>query len=566
MNKNSANFRPLTPVSFLQRAASVYPQKTAVIHGSRSYNYREFHDRACRLASALARRGISHGDCVAVMAPNVPEMLEAHYAIPMLGAVLNPLNIRLDAKTIAFILGHGEAKALISDREYSEVIGEALALMQSPPLVIDIDDPMGEGGDLIGELTYEALLAEGDDDGEGDDGAGEGAGAAGAGAVDFGEPRDEWQSACLLYTSGTTGNPKGVLYHHRGAYLNALGNMTTMGLARNSVYLWTLPMFHCNGWTFTWAVTAACATHVCLRKADPALIYSMIASHGVTHMCGAPVVLNMLVHAPDEARSAFAQTVEVATGGAAPPSAVIEAMEQSGFRITHLYGLTESYGPALHCAWQDDWDGLDPAARSRQMARQGVKYLTLEDAMVADPQTMQEVPWDGKTMGELMLGGNTVMKGYLKNEAATAEAFAGGWFHSGDLAVRHPDGYIEIKDRSKDIIISGGENISSLEVEEVLYRHPKVMEAAVVARPHDKWGESPCAFVELKPNNSAGQDEIIAFCRDNLAGFKVPHDIVFGPLPKTATGKIQKYVLRQRAKDLAEKPPAGDGPEAKPAR
>jgi fatty-acyl-CoA synthase len=528
MDRNNANYAPLTPVGFLRRAATVYPHKAAVIHGDRSYSYREFYERSCRLATALARRGIGRGDSVAIMAPNIPAMLEAHYAVPMLGGVLNPINIRLDSKSIAFILEHGEARVLITDREFSAVIKPALAEMKTPPLVIDIDDALAEGGELLGEIDYESFLAEGES------------------SAEFGEPVDEWQSICLLYTSGTTGNPKGVLYHHRGAYLNALGNMATMGLDQNSVYLWTLPMFHCNGWTFTWAVTAACGTHVCLRKLEPATIYPMIQYHGVTHMCGAPVVLTMLAHAPDKEKVAFEQTVKLATGGAAPPSAVIEAIERDGFRITHLYGLTESYGPSLACAWQDEWSDLGLEARSGKMSRQGVKYLTLEHAMVADPETMLEVPWDGETIGELMLGGNTVMKGYFKNPDANAEAFRGGWLHTGDLSVRHADGYFEIKDRSKDIIISGGENISSLEVEEVLYRHPKVLEAAVVAKPDEKWGETPCAFVTLKQDMEADMDEIIIFCKENLAGFKVPRTIIFGPLPKTATGKIQKFALRKQ--------------------
>jgi len=532
LDRNPANSAPLTPVSFLRRAAAVYPEKTAVIHGERRISYREFHERACRLASALAGRGVGRGDTVALMAPNVPAMLEAHYAVPMLGAVLNALNIRLDAGNIGFILEHGEAKVLITDKEFSKVIEPALAHLKSPPLVIDIDDPLAETGELLGETDYESFLAEG------------------APAYDAGQPEDEWQSICLLYTSGTTGNPKGVVYHHRGAYLNAIGNMITFGLTRDAVYLWTLPMFHCNGWTFTWAVTAAAATHVCLRKVDPALIYPMIVEHGVTHMCGAPIVLTALAHAPEAKTVTFGRTVEIATGGAAPPSAVIEAMENIGFRVTHLYGLTESYGPATVCAWQPAWDGLDLQERSGLMARQGINYLTLEDVMVADPDTVEELPWDGETLGELMLRGNTVMKGYLKNADATERAFAGGWFHTGDLAVRHPDGYVEVKDRSKDIIISGGENISSLEIEETLYRHPKVMEAAVVARPDDKWGETPCAFVTLKPGEAATAEEIVAFCRDAMAHFKAPKTVVFGPLPKTSTGKIQKFVLRDQAREL----------------
>jgi len=537
LGRRAANTAPLTPVTFLKRAAAVYPDKLAVVHGSQRFTYAQFHARACRLASALARRGLKRGDCVAILSPNTPPMLEAHYGVPMMGGVLNSLNIRLDARGLAFILEHGEAKVLLTDREFSPVIKEALTLTNARPLVVDIDDPQAdyngaEGGELLGDLTYEALLAEGDP------------------AERLDEPADEWQSISLLYTSGTTGNPKGVVYHHRGAYLNAVGNMLTFGLGRDSVYLWTLPMFHCDGWTFTWAVTAANGTHVCLRKVDPAVIYPLIRDEGVTHLCGAPIVLTLLAHAPAAVKVTFPQTVDCATGGAAPPSAVIEAMEANGFRVIHLYGLTESYGPATVCAWQEAWAGLGLQARSAKMARQGVSYLTLEGAVVMDPETMRPVPRDGETMGEIMLRGNTVMKGYLKNPTATEAAFRGGWFHTGDLAVCHPDGYIEVKDRSKDIIISGGENISSLEVEEALYRHPKVLEAAVVARPDPKWGESPCAFVTLREGESATAEEIVAFCRDMLAHYKAPRSIVFGPLPKTSTGKIQKFVLRERAAGL----------------
>jgi len=535
LERGPANHAPLTPLSFLARAAAVYPTKPAVIHGDRSYTYAEFAARCRRLASALTRRGIGLGDTVAIMAPNVPAMLEAHYGVPLTGAVLNALNYRLDARSIAFILDHAGARLLLTDTEFAPTIQEALGLLGQPLPVVDIDDPLAgpARGSRLGETEYEALIGEGD------------AGFAGC------LPADEWQAICLLYTSGTTGNPKGVVYHHRGAYLNALGDALSFGLTPRSVYLWTLPMFHCSGWCFTWGVTAVGATHVCLRKVDPALIFPAIRRHGVTHLCGAPVVLSMLIHAPDEAKVRFDHVVEVATGGAAPPSAVIQAMEAMGFRVTHLYGLTETYGPATLCAWQPDWDGLPLAGRAQAMARQGVAYPTLDGLMVADPVTLTPVPRDGTTMGEVMLRGNTIMKGYLRNPAATEEAFQGGWFHSGDLAVWHPDGYLEIKDRSKDIIISGGENISSLEVEEALYRHPAVMEAAVVARPDPKWGETPCAFVTIKPGaEPVSADEILAWCRDHLAHYKVPRHVVFGPLPKTSTGKTQKYVLREQAKEV----------------
>ena len=532
LQKDRANFEPLTPVSFLRRAAQVAPSHTAIIHGQRRYSYAQFLARSSQLANALASRGIGPGDCVAIMGANTPEMLEAHNGVPMLGAVLNSLNIRLDANTIAFILDHGEAKVLLTDQAFSDVIKEALTLTQRELLVIDVDDSESQGGESLGEMDYETFISGADD------------------TFPLGQPEDEWQALSLLYTSGTTGNPKGCVYHHRGAYLNALGNMTTMELNRDSVYLWTLPMFHCDGWTFTWAVTAAMGTHVCLRAVEPEAVFASIASNGVTHMCGAPIVMNMLANAPQEMKTPFSQTVEIATGGAAPPSAVIEAMEADGFHVTHLYGLTETYGPATVCIPQEDWPALALQERSSRMARQGVHYGTLENASVKKPETMEDVPWDGKTFGEVMIRGNTVMKGYLKNEEATQAAFAGGWFHSGDIAVRHPDGYIEIKDRSKDIIISGGENISSLEIEETLYRHPKVLEAAVVARPDETWGESPCAFVTLHEGEDAQPQEIIDFCRDNMAHYKAPRTIVFGELPKTSTGKIQKFVLREKAGNL----------------
>ncbi len=527
-----ANFEPLSPVSFLRRAAQIAPEHTAIVHGARRYTYRQFLERSNRLANALSQRGIGVGDCVAIMGANTPEMLEAHNAVPMMGAVLNSLNIRLDAKTIAFILAHGEAKVLLTDTAFSAVIKEALTMVEQPILVIDIDDSEGDGGECLGETDYETFIAAAEPDFSGD------------------QPSDEWQALSLLYTSGTTGDPKGCVYHHRGAYLNAMGNMQTMGLGRDSVYLWTLPMFHCDGWTFTWAVTAAVATHVCLRAVEPKAVFSSIAQNGVTHMCGAPIVMNMLANAPSDAKVKFPQVVEIATGGAAPPSAVIEAMEADGFHVTHLYGLTETYGPATVCLPQEDWPALELSQRSARMSRQGVHYGTLENASVKDPETMEDVPWDSETYGEVMVRGNTVMKGYLKNPTATDAAFSGGWFHSGDIAVRHPDGYIEIKDRSKDIIISGGENISSLEVEETLYRHPKILEAAVVARPDETWGESPCAFVTLRQGEAATPEDVILFCRDHMAHYKVPRTVIFGDLPKTSTGKIQKFVLRETAKAL----------------
>lgn len=534
LDKNPANYQPLNPVGFLARSARVFPNKPAVIHGERVYTYQELYDRSRCLGSALRRRGIGIGDTVAIMSPNTNAMLEAHYGVPMCGGVLNALNYRLDPASIAFILGHGEAKILLTDREYSPVIKRALEICNTNITVVDIDDELAEGGEKLGETDYESLLAEG--------------------SRDFAwlAPENEWQAICLNYTSGTTGNPKGVVFHYRGAYLNALGNAMVFQIDSRSVYLWTLPMFHCNGWTFTWAVTAVSGTHVCLRKVDPAYIFPIIRDRHITHMCGAPIVLNMLIHAPKEVKLDFEQTVEVATGGAAPPSQVISEMEKLGFHVTHLYGLTETYGPATVCAWQSEWDSLSLKQRASQMARQGVHYPTLEDVKVLDPQTMKPVPQDGNTMGELMVRGNTVMRGYLKNADATDEAFSGGWYHTGDLGVTHPDGYIEVRDRSKDIIISGGENISSLEVEDALYRHPKIMEAAVVARPDKKWGEVPCAFVTAAPNagDSLTAEDVIAWCRKNLASYKIPKTVIFGDLPKTSTGKIQKFVLRDQVRDF----------------
>jgi fatty-acyl-CoA synthase len=534
LDQGPANFVPLSPLSFLKRAAHVWPDKVAVIHGAQRFSYRELYTRARRFAGALTKRGIGLGDTVAVMAPNIPPLLEAHYGGPTAGAVLNAINVRLDAGAIAFILEHSEAKLLIADREYGAVIKAALAQLKRTLDVVEIDDPLLDAtqGERFSELDYEAFLAGGDP------------------AFAWHGPASEWQAISLNYTSGTTGNPKGVVYQHRGAYLNALGNVIAFGLSDRSVYLWTLPMFHCNGWSYPWAVTAVGGTHVCLRRVVAGPIFAAIATHRVTHLCAAPTILSMLIHAPDADKRAFDHTVEIATGGAAPPSAVIAAMERLGFRVTHLYGLTESFGPATLCQWQTDWEALDLDGRAAKMARQGVGHPTLEEVMVADPATLAPVPADGTTIGEIMLRSNTVMKGYLKNPGASAEAFRGGWFHTGDLGVLHPDGYVEVKDRMKDVIISGGENISSLELEELIYKHPAVMEAAVVARPDDKWGETPCAFVTLKPGESLDAPALIAWCRERIAHFKAPKTIVFGALPKTATGKIQKFVLRDRAKEL----------------
>ena len=527
---NGANYAALTPTDFLERAAATWPDKIAIIHGEQRTTYRNFLTRSRQMASALTRRGIVKGDVVSIIAPNTPAMLEAHYGVIMAGAVLNALNYRLDPATIAFILEHGGAKLVLVDREFSTVMADALSSMENPPPVIGIDDPLAPSGALLGETEYEAFLAEGD------------------AADPWERPADEWDSMALNYTSGTTGNPKGVVFHHRGAFLNAMGNVIAFGLDALTRYLWTLPMFHCNGWTFTWAVTAVGGTHVCLRAVDPVLIFQLIEDHKVSHMCGAPVVLNMLVHAPEEAKRRFNHSIQIATGGAAPPSAVIASMERLGFQVLHLYGLTETYGPSGICAWPPEWDDLELDAKASRMARQGVRYPTLEGFRVVNPDTLEDVPADGATMGEIWIRGNTVMKGYLKNPLASGEAFAHGWFHSGDLAVMHPDGYAEVKDRSKDIIISGGENISSLEVEEALYKHPKIMEAAVVARPDNKWGETPCAFVTIVPGHKdLSEAEVIAWCRQSMAHFKAPRTVIFCDLPKTSTGKIQKFLLRDQA-------------------
>ena len=533
LDKNPANYVPLSPLSFLRRTADVYPERLAVIHGDQRRTWRQTYARCRRLASALQRRGVGAGDTVAIIAPNVPAMLEAHYGIPMTGAVINALNTRLDPASVAFMLRHGEAKVLLTDRELSGTVNKALQLMERPPVVIDIDDPLAVGGELVGEMEYEDFLATGDPEAE------------------FRLPGDEWDAIALNYTSGTTGDPKGVVLHHRGAYINAVSNVVTWAMPHFPVYLWTLPMFHCNGWCFPWTLALVAGTSVCLRKVDAAPIFSLIRAHRVTHFCGAPVVHNMLINAPDALREGIAHGVHGMIAGAAPPQAVIEGAERIGVHLTHVYGLTEVYGPASVCAKQPEWDDLPVAQRAELNGRQGVTYPLQETMMVADPETLQPVPRDGQTMGEIFFRGNITMKGYLKNARATEEAFRGGWYHTGDLAVVHADGYVKIKDRSKDIIISGGENISTLEVEDVLCSHPAVLEAAVVARPDEKWGETPCAFVSLKPGVApVTAEELIAWCRPRLAGFKVPKQIVFGPLPKTSTGKIQKNLLREQAKAL----------------
>ncbi|HZA00749.1 MAG TPA: acyl-CoA synthetase [Hyphomicrobiaceae bacterium] len=531
LDKNPANYQPLTPLTLLERAALVYPDHTAVIHGTRRTSYHEFYARCRRLASALAQRQIGPGDTVSVMLSNTPPMLEAHYGVAMTGAVLHSINTRLDAAIIAFQLDHAQSRVLITDREFAKTIKDALMQCRVTPLIIDYDDPeFPQAGDRLGVFEYEEFIGRGDPE------------------FKWRMPADEWEAISLNYTSGTTGNPKGVVYHHRGAYLMCYGNALATGMGRHPVYLWTLPMFHCNGWCFPWTLSAVAGTHVCLRWVRAKALYEAIAEHNVTHLCGAPIVMSTLLNATPEEIQPLPNKVEFITAAAPPPESVLAAMAEAGFNVTHVYGLTETYGPAVVNEWHEAWDALDSVSRAAQKARQGVRYTALEDLTVMDPETMQRVPADGETLGEVMFRGNIVMKGYLKNPKATEEAFAGGWFHSGDLGVLHPDGYIQLKDRSKDIIISGGENISSIEVEDVLYKHPAVAYAAVVARPDVRWGETPCAFIELKPAAAATAEDIIAWCRERLARYKCPRHVVFQQIPKTPTGKIQKFKLREWAK------------------
>jgi fatty-acyl-CoA synthase len=533
LDRNAANHQPLTPLTLLERAAAVHPDHTAIVHGRLARSYRDFYARARRLAAALVKAGVERGDTVSVMLANTPAMLEAHYGVPMTGAVLNTLNTRLDAAILAFTFDHAGTKVLITDREYSPVIEDALALARTRPFVIDYDDPEYAGpGKRLGRIEYEAFLA--------------------TGAEDFSwpMPADEWDAITLNYTSGTTGDPKGVVYHHRGAYLLALSNIITCGMGKHPVYLWTLPMFHCNGWCFPWSLSVVAGTHVCLRAVRAPAMYEAIASHRVTHLCGAPIVMATLLNAPEADKKPLPHTVDFVTAAAPPPEAVLAAMKASGFNVTHVYGLTECYGPAVVNDWHVQWDALPPAEQAAKKARQGVRYPCLERLDVLDPETLAPVPRDGETIGEVMMRGNVVMKGYLKNKPATDKAFAGGWFHTGDLGVMHPDGYVQLKDRSKDIIISGGENISSIEVEDALYKHPAVQVVAVVARPDEKWGETPCAFVELRDGQDVDAEALIAWCRTHLAAYKCPRTIVFAEVPKTSTGKIQKFKLREMAKRM----------------
>ncbi|MDA0998304.1 MAG: acyl-CoA synthetase [Proteobacteria bacterium] len=532
LGQTPANFTPLSPLSFIRRTAAVYPSHTSVIHGQRRFTWRETYARCLRLAQALRKVGVGKGDTVAVMASNTPEMYECAFGPAMLGAVVNTMNVRLDADIIAFALNHGEARVLITDTEFSPTIKDALTKIGRDILVIDIVDPEYSGpGETVGKMTYEAFLETGDE------------------TLEWELPTDEWDAISLNYTSGTTGDPKGVVYHHRGAYLNAISNIIGWNMTHHPVYLWTLPMFHCNGWCFPWTVAALAGTNVCLRRVNAANVFDAIDRHKVSHFCGAPIVLNFVINATDAERRPFSHQVNVMTAAAPPPASTLARMQQQGFNVTHVYGLTETYGPAVMCAWKDEWNSEPIEKQAYLKARQGVNYHVLEGLCIMDPETMMPVPADGETMGEVMFKGNIVMKGYLKNNKTTTESLAGGWFHSGDLGVLQPDGYIQLKDRSKDIIISGGENISSIEVESVLYKHPAVMAAAVVAKPDDKWGETPCAFIEAKDGSNVTAEDIIKFCRDNLASFKCPRHVVFCELPKTSTGKIQKFKLRELARE-----------------
>lgn len=535
LDKNPANYSALSPLTFIERAASVYPERVAVVYGRSQQTWADTYSRCRRLASALKKQGVEQGDTVAVMLPNIPAMVEIHFAIPMAGAVINALNIRLDADSIAFMLEHGEAKVLLVDGEFSGTIRAALKQLDHKLLVIDIDDPEFEGGAFIGDYEYEDFLQQGDED------------------FAWQLPEDEWQAIALGYTSGTTGTPKGVVTHHRGAFLNAMSNVLAWNMGAHPVYLWTLPLFHCNGWCFPWTIAALNGTHICLRSISANAIFRLIKQHEVTHLCGAPIVLNLMINADDYLKQGIEHQVNIMTAASAPPPAVLEAMAKLNFNVTHTYGLTEVYGPAVVCSWHEEWKRLPISEQAELKSRQGVRYPMLEELIVADPETLQAVPHDGKTIGEILFRGNVVMKGYLKDRDASDEAFEGGWFHSGDLGVCHPDGYIEIRDRSKDIIISGGENISSIEIEKTLYRHPAVLEAAVAAMPDEKWGETPCAFVTLRDDAAdTKEQEIIDFCRDSMAHFKAPRRVVFGSLPKTSTGKIQKFVLRKKARNLKQ--------------
>lgn len=531
LEQNAANYEALSPLTFLERSASIYPDKLAVVHGEVRRTWAETYERCRRLASALVKEGIKPGDTVSMMCPNLPEHFEAHFGVPMAGAVLNSINTRLDAPAVAFILKHAETKILFTEREMNAVVSKALDLLDTKPLVIDIDDPTFQEGKLLGSMTYEKFIEEGDPE------------------FAWQGPANEWDAISLNYTSGTTGDPKGVVYHHRGAYLNAVSNALSWQMPYHATYLWTLPMFHCNGWCFPWTMAVIAGVSVCLRHVRAQKIVELIINEKVDHLCGAPIVLSMIGNAPASVKAGIMHPVKVMTAGAPPPAAVIQTMEEMNFDVTQVYGLTETYGPCVVSAWKDEWNDKSIEERARLKARQGVRAPMQEGLMVADPATLEPVEKDGQTIGEIFMRGNIVMKGYLKNAPTTDSSFSGGWFHSGDLAVWHPDGYVEIKDRSKDIIISGGENISSIEVEDVLYKHPKIQDAAVVAKPDEKWGEVPCAFIKLADETTMTVEEVIQYCRENMAHFKVPKKVVFVDLPRTSTGKVQKFILRQWARE-----------------